>query len=1346
MKKNIILLLCLTLFSLVEGFSQNAPQGFNYQSVVRNAAGSAHANQTVTMLFAIRSGAANGQVIYTERHITNTNEYGLVNIVVGRGEVLQGSFSTINWGGGPKYLTASVETSPNVFEELGSTELLSVPFALYAQNGGGGGGGGNDDWGTQTAVTDATLKGNGTGGNPLGIAGQNADVGQVLKWNGTTWTPQNDITSTGQNGGTITQINTTNGITGGPITTTGTLGLSNTGVVPGPYGSASQIPVITVDAQGRISNVFTVVPSPGTINITGGAGIAVQPNGINFTISNTGDVNPGDDITTSTNANGDVSGIFSNLQIKNDVIGSAELSDNSVGANELIDGAVGNAELAANAVATANLQNGAVTAAKLNAMGAVSGQILKWNGTAWVPAADQTGTLNLTGGAGITISGTAPNLTIANTGDANPADDITTATLAAGDVTGLFSNLQIAPNAVGTPEIANNAVTTAKIIDGAITTPKVADGAVTTPKVTDAAITTPKIANQAVTAAKIDDMGATSGQVLKWNGTIWAPATDAGGISSIVAGVGIGVFVNGTVVTIANLGDDNIADDIINTSTANGDITGVFSNLQLKPGVVGNGELSPNAVAGFNIIPASVEASDLANMGAAIGQVLTYNGTAWAPATPASGAGDNWGTQSVNTTTTLSGNGTVASPLTIAAQGATSGQVLTYNGTTWVPTTPPSGGAGDNWGTQTVTTSAVLSGNGTAAMPLTLATQSATNGQVLKFNGTTWVPAADNDSPADNWGTQVVATNATLTGNGTAGNQLRIAPQGATSGQVLKFNGTTWLPAADNDTPADNWGTQSALVGNALTGNGSAGNALNLAQQGATTGQTLKWDGAKWAPADDLVGTGSGGGNTYASGTGISITGTAPNLTINNTGDLNATNEIQTLSLAGNALSLSLGGGTVTLPSSGGSTYTSGAGINITGVAPNQTIVNTGDLSATNELQTIALSGNTVTLSNSGGSFNIDPSATNEIQTLSLTGNTLALSQGGGSVTLPTGNTYTAGTAISITGTAPNQTINNTGDPSSTNELQNLMLNGTTLKITGTNSTVKLDTILTGAGLGLWAKTLTDDHIYNKNLGNVGINTNKPIAKLHIKGGTEIVRLEGSSPQMTFSTAPTGVDGYVGLRAGYMIVGTRDSSSIALVTAQDGKGMYMDGLSSNVSIGGVGGFPHKLKVIHDDYGLMLENSGSGHNWEFWVADNGTLALYNDQTLGGAPAGVFAINGNYSSSDRRLKKNISNMPSVLSKLNQLEPVKYRFNQESDTAPLSLGLIAQDVQALFPELVAASPVRKNGEGGTLMVNYTGLGVIAVKAIQEQQVQIDQLKSENAYLRTRLDAIEALLNIKK
>lgn len=63
----------------------------------------------------------------------------------------------------------------------------------------------------------------------------------------------------------------------------------------------------------------------------------------------------------------------------------------------------------------------------------------------------------------------------------------------------------------------------------------------------------------------------------------------------------------------------------------------------------------------------------------------------------------------------------------------------------------------------------------------------------------TWQTPSGGGGGADNWGTQVVETNATLSGNGTGGSLLRIAQQGATSGQTLKWNGTTWLPATDND-------------------------------------------------------------------------------------------------------------------------------------------------------------------------------------------------------------------------------------------------------------------------------------------------------------------------------------------------------------------------------------------------------------------------------------------------------------------------------------------------------------------------------------------------------------------
>lgn len=110
------------------------------------------------------------------------------------------------------------------------------------------------------------------------------------------------------------------------------------------------------------------------------------------------------------------------------------------------------------------------------------------------------------------MTGSAPNFTIVNTGDTNAADDITTFTQANGDVTGPFADLQLKPNVVGANELSANAVTTPKIGDGA------------------------------VTGNKIAQQSASNGQVLKWNGTTWAPANDNTGTTTISPGVGIDVI------------------------------------------------------------------------------------------------------------------------------------------------------------------------------------------------------------------------------------------------------------------------------------------------------------------------------------------------------------------------------------------------------------------------------------------------------------------------------------------------------------------------------------------------------------------------------------------------------------------------------------------------------------------------------------------------------------------------------------------------------------------------------------------------------------------------------------
>ena len=100
----------------------------------------------------------------------------------------------------------------------------------------------------------------------------------------------------------------------------------------------------------------------------------------------------------------------------------------------------------------------------------------------------------------------------------------------------------------------------------------------------------------------------------------------------------------------------------------------------------------------------------------------------------------------------------------------------------------------------------------------------------------------------------------------------------------------------------DGGGISTVTTDATLDGDGSIGDPLKIAQQSAASGEVLKWNGSTWLPAAD-------GGTTYTGGTGIDVTGTV----ISNTGDLSATNEIQDLSLAGQALGIT-GGAGVTLP------------------------------------------------------------------------------------------------------------------------------------------------------------------------------------------------------------------------------------------------------------------------------------------------------------------------------------------------------------------------------------------------------------------------------------------------
>ncbi len=136
MKKIYSILLLWSLISTA-AFAQNVPQGINYQAIARNSSGSVYVNSNMQVRIGILSGSASGPTVYSENHQVITNQFGLFNLKIGAGQPLIGEFSDIQWTQGNQWI--QVEVNPGSgFETVGTSELLSVPFALYAESAGNG--------------------------------------------------------------------------------------------------------------------------------------------------------------------------------------------------------------------------------------------------------------------------------------------------------------------------------------------------------------------------------------------------------------------------------------------------------------------------------------------------------------------------------------------------------------------------------------------------------------------------------------------------------------------------------------------------------------------------------------------------------------------------------------------------------------------------------------------------------------------------------------------------------------------------------------------------------------------------------------------------------------------------------------------------------------------------------------------------------------------------------------------------------------------------------------------------------------------------------------------------------
>jgi hypothetical protein len=112
------------------------PQGINYQGVARNAAGTELLNQAIGLELSILDGSPSGTIVYTETHNKTTDANGLFTLVIGQGTPTLGTFSGINWGAGNgKFLKVSMDASGGTsYTLLGTSQMMSVPYALFAGN------------------------------------------------------------------------------------------------------------------------------------------------------------------------------------------------------------------------------------------------------------------------------------------------------------------------------------------------------------------------------------------------------------------------------------------------------------------------------------------------------------------------------------------------------------------------------------------------------------------------------------------------------------------------------------------------------------------------------------------------------------------------------------------------------------------------------------------------------------------------------------------------------------------------------------------------------------------------------------------------------------------------------------------------------------------------------------------------------------------------------------------------------------------------------------------------------------------------------------------------------------
>ena len=238
----------------------------------------------------------------------------------------------------------------------------------------------------------------------------------------------------------------------------------------------------------------------------------------------------------------------------------------------------------------------------------------------------------------------------------------------------------------------------------------------------------------------------------------------------------------------------------------------------------------------------------------------------------------------------------------------------------------------------------------------------------------------------------------------------------------------------------------------------------------------------------------------------------------------------------------------------------------------------------------------------------------------------------------------------------------------------------------------------------------------------------------------------GASTAMGYFTTASGNES-TAMGYGTTASGT---SSTAMGEATTASGLYSTAMGafttasafSSTAMGNVTTASDYASLTVGHYNSVNRTVTSGGNATSFDTDNAAFVIGNG-TASNAVSDAFVVrfNGDATlsgdltiNSDERLKDNIQPLGSTLNKLHQIEAKTYSLKKDEEHTP-KIGVLAQEVQAVFPELVT------EGADGILSVNYQGLVPVLINAINEQQLKMSEQDAKIAALEAQNAEIKEL-----